>query len=139
MRDALDSLLLPEHLTGLEAVFSDGAKKYSRHGYLDLPYCWSWRVAHMQSHLAMLLKGEIADTESGLPHELHIAAQALILHSYRVRGIGKDDLEPLPGKPQESPGPQQRSVPAPSKMPAWLARPVRSGKAFLRRLKSRKA
>lgn len=62
-------------------VLAHGAEKYSRDNWKrftpsDLPrFC-----AAIMRHTAAILRGELLDPDSGLPHACHIAAEAQFIH-----------------------------------------------------------
>lgn len=88
--------LLPlDALVELAKVYDYGTIKYSEHNW-ERGLAWSKGVeASLLRHLAKWHVGEAVDEESGLPHDLHIAFNALALITFRLRGIGIDDRHKL--------------------------------------------
>jgi hypothetical protein len=82
------TLIDPTASEGLARVLEFGANKYSRD---------NWRkglpelniLASIARHYSELLKGNQTDTDSGLPHIDHIAANAMFLSYYQKMEIGK--------------------------------------------------
>jgi len=89
-------------LVDLARVYDYGAIKYSPHNWeKGLP--WNKGVAaSLLRHLAKWQTGEDNDEESGLPHDLHIAFNALALIAYRLRGVGDDDRHKTAQPPPSS-------------------------------------
>lgn len=80
-----DYSLLPwDALEEVVKVFQFGAKKHSRDGWKDIPD--AVQIYHQASarHLAELFKGNGIDNESGLHHEAHLAADALIALAHKI-------------------------------------------------------
>lgn len=84
--------LLPlDALVEIAKVYDHGCVEYSEHNW-ELGLAWSKGVeASLLRHLARWHIGEELDAKSGLPHDLHIAFNALALVTFRLRGIGVDD------------------------------------------------
>lgn len=83
-------LIEPAALEMLAKVFSKGAEKYGAHNWLK-GMDWSKMDASLQRHLSAWRSGEDKDAETGLPHMVHIAWNAMALLSYEIHNIGKDD------------------------------------------------
>lgn len=64
-------LLDPLALEGLAAVLQFGAKKYAAHNWRG-GISWSRLLAALLRHTFAILRGELVDPESGLPHVDHI-------------------------------------------------------------------
>lgn len=72
--------LLPiETIENLVKVYSFGAEKYSENSWQNLPNFWERYKAAMLRHLCALEKGELIDSESGLPHTSHLMWNAVAL------------------------------------------------------------
>jgi len=84
--------LLPmDALMEIAKVFDYGSIKYSSHNW-ERGLKWDEGIkASLLRHLAQWSTGEYADGESGLPHDIHIAFNAIALVTMRLRGIGEDD------------------------------------------------
>lgn len=68
-----------EAVEGVAAVMTFGAKKYAPDGWKDVPDARNRYTAAMLRHMTALQKGELIDPDSGLPHQDHIACNALFL------------------------------------------------------------
>lgn len=88
--------LLPlDALVDIARVYDYGCRKYALHNW-EQGLKWSEGTeASLLRHLAAWHGGEDYDPESGLPHDLHIAFNALALVAFRLRGIGIDDRHKL--------------------------------------------
>lgn len=84
------SLVPPKALLEVGKAMTFGAKKYSKHSYMQGMEHGRLLDAIMR-HLLAYTSGEDLDQESGLSHITHIAGGAMILEEYRQRGIGTDD------------------------------------------------
>lgn len=83
--------LLPlDALQEICSVYDFGANKYAPWNWAK-GLSWSDTQASLLRHLAAWSIGEERDSESGLPHDVHIAWNAITLVAMRIRGIGKDD------------------------------------------------
>jgi hypothetical protein len=71
-------------------VFGWGAKKYAEHNWCK-GMSWSRVLGSAERHLLAIKSGEDRDEESNLTHAGHLAWNAIVLISYLVRGVGKDD------------------------------------------------
>jgi len=75
----------------LSRVYDYGCIKYSAHNW-EKGLEWDRGIkASLLRHLAKWSNGEDYDDESGLPHDLHIAFNALALIAMRIRNKGVDD------------------------------------------------
>ena len=84
--------LIPlDALVELARVYDYGENKYSAHNW-EKGLSWDKGIkASLLRHLARWSCGEDYDEESGLPHDVHIAFNALALITMRIRDIGEDD------------------------------------------------
>jgi hypothetical protein len=84
----------PDAIAGVSAVSLYGATKYAWKGWRGVPDGVNRYTDAMVRHLAAEAKGEVLDSESGLPHAWHIAWNALA----RAELLMKDhaDLQKLP-------------------------------------------
>lgn len=72
--------LLPiETVENLVKVYSFGVEKYSENSWQNLPNFWERYKAALLRHLCALEKGELIDSESGLPHTSHLMWNAVAL------------------------------------------------------------
>jgi hypothetical protein len=83
-------LIPSEWILGLGRVLTMGANKYEPRNW-ELGMDWSRVEGSLRRHDAAFWGGENIDPESGLPHPLHTAWNALALYSYLERGLGDDD------------------------------------------------
>ena len=60
-------------------ILSMGAKKYGENTWQELPDFWKRYKAALLRHLAAIDKGELLDSESGLPHIDHVLCNAVFL------------------------------------------------------------
>ncbi len=80
----------PAFLTDLGKLYAFGAAKYEpdnwKRGY-------SWRLSSdaLLRHLTLALGGEWLDSESGLPHVVHVAWHCATLHTFERENLGTDD------------------------------------------------
>lgn len=72
-------------------VYEYGAKKYADRNWEEGLEWNKGCAASLQRHLIDWSLGIDFDEESGLPHDLHIAFNALALITFRLRQIGVDD------------------------------------------------
>lgn len=71
---------LPYALTGVAEVLTYGFMKYGgKHGWKELPDAIARYKAALLRHEVLAAKGEYLDAESGMPHRMHIACNALFL------------------------------------------------------------
>ncbi len=113
-------------LEELARVYDYGEGKYSAHNW-EKGLEWDKGIkASLLRHLCRWSGGEDYDEESGLPHDLHIAFNALALIAMRIREKGIDDrfklhttdsAEPLDGGTSDAGSVQRRSR---KRMPARL-------------------
>lgn len=84
--------LIPlDALVELAKVYDYGEIKYSAHNW-EKGLHWDKGIkASLIRHLARWSCGEDFDEESKLPHDLHIAFNALALITMRIREKGTDD------------------------------------------------
>lgn len=64
-------LLDPAALEGLTAVLQFGANKYAAHNWRS-GFKWTRLIAAMLRHTFAIMRGELIDPESGLPHIDHV-------------------------------------------------------------------
>ena len=64
-------LLPPEPIEELVKILQFGAKKYKPNSWQDLPDFKDRYYSALQRHLASWRKGQLLDSESGLPHLAH--------------------------------------------------------------------
>lgn len=87
--EPLTGLMLQDFARALEAVATVttfGAQKYSPSGWLAVPEAERRYTDALCRHLLADLRGEAADSESGLPHLAHAAWNVLALLELRSRG-----------------------------------------------------
>lgn len=88
--------LLPfDALDEVTRVYAFGEGKYPT-GEDGIPnwqkgYRWSLSLAAMFRHGSRIMQGEDVDPESRCLHAAHIAWHALLLITYKLRGLGTDD------------------------------------------------
>ena len=88
--------LLPfDALDEVTRVYAFGEGKYPT-GEDGVPnwqkgYRWSLSLGAMFRHGSRIMQGEDYDPESGCLHAAHIAWHALLLITYKLRGLGTDD------------------------------------------------
>lgn len=81
-RDLLDVLTcLDKALTTAAHVFTYGAKKYAAWNWIK-GMQWSVPLACAQRHALAMMGGELLDSESGLPHEGHLACNIIMLMQF---------------------------------------------------------
>lgn len=83
-------LIPSEWITGLGLVLTMGAAKYADRNW-EQGMKWSKVQGPLMRHSVAFWGGEDNDAESGLPHPLHTAWNALALYSYLSREVGEDD------------------------------------------------
>ena len=78
------TLVYPRFLEELSKVMMQGEKKYGRNNWIKLWGDDTNNVVHasIYRHLIAMLKGQVKDDESGLPHAAHLAANAMMLIKY---------------------------------------------------------
>lgn len=84
------SLLSRAFLEQVASCMGYGAKKYGRHNYLG-GMAHSRLMAACLRHLAAYNDGESIDSESGINHLAHAAANINMLLDFLSKGIGIDD------------------------------------------------
>lgn len=84
-------LIPPDVLLEVAKVYDFGAKKYGAHNWCNGLSWDKGTRASLERHLLKWASGEDYDDESGLPHDLHVAWNALTMVAHRIRGIGVDD------------------------------------------------
>ncbi|RAU21088.1 hypothetical protein CU669_15145 [Paramagnetospirillum kuznetsovii] len=84
------SLLPPDALAELVAVYNLGARKYSRGNWAN-GMEWHRVFDAMQRHSWAFWNGQNVDPVDGQHHLASVAWAALTLIAYQKRGIGKDD------------------------------------------------
>lgn len=67
----------PNAVRGVATVSAFGATKYAWNGWLHVPDGYNRYSDGLVRHLTQRAEGEILDPESGLPHDWHIAWNAL--------------------------------------------------------------
>lgn len=88
-------LLDPLALEGLAAVLQFGAKKYAAHNWRG-GISWSRLVAALMRHTFAILRGELVDPESGLPHIDHVQCCSMFLSNMMKTRPDLDDLYKKP-------------------------------------------
>lgn len=84
-------LLDPVALEGLAAVLQFGAKKYASHNWRG-GIAWSRVLAALLRHTFAILRGELIDRESGLPHIDHVGCCWMFLSYFMKTRPDLDDL-----------------------------------------------
>jgi hypothetical protein len=84
-------LLDPVALEGIAAVLAFGAKKYAAHNWRG-GFKWSRLIAALLRHVFAIMRGELIDPESGLPHIDHVGCCWMFLSNHMKTGIGENDL-----------------------------------------------
>lgn len=88
-------LLPPDALLETARAMGHGAAKYGRWNFIEAKVCAHTYVAAIGRHWASYAKGQDDDTESGLKHLAHIAANAFILLTAAQQGTLNDDRPKL--------------------------------------------
>lgn len=84
--------LLPfDALWAVAEHFGRGAQKYEDRNW-ERGYKWSLSVDALLRHLASFINGEDIDPETGSLHLTAVAWHALVLLTFKLRGIGINDL-----------------------------------------------
>lgn len=85
----------PEALYGMAMAFEDGAKKRSAHNWEvgESASTWSFmdRIAAIERHIQQFKLGHDLATDSQIHHAAHIIANAAMLYTAYIRGLGNDD------------------------------------------------
>lgn len=91
------STVPPEGLAYLMKVFSFGKDKYGENTWINYPIsCYKDAIAR---HFVCVMSDlEMVDSESGLPHLAHLAADALIILSIEARKKGLNIEELIYGQ-----------------------------------------
>lgn len=76
----------------LAHVLTKGAAKYAPRNW-EKGMDWSRMIGALRRHLDAWLNGETWDADTGAHHLSQVAWNALVLMSYQLRGVGKDDLQ----------------------------------------------
>lgn len=84
-------LLDPLALEGIGRVLQFGAKKYARHNWRG-GISWSRLIAACLRHLFAILRGELVDEESGLPHVDHAQCCLMFLSNMMKSRPDLNDL-----------------------------------------------
>lgn len=114
-KDVQLSMLPVAFLEDLGRVYAMGALKYDRDNWRK-GYRWSLSYDALLRHLLATMRGEWFDSESGLPHLVHVAWHCATLHTFYREGLGTDDRT-LPvrrddaGEADATPGPAFGSGP----------------------------
>jgi len=84
--------LLPiDPIEEIVKVLTHGSKKYSDHGWLDVPDRRVRYYSAMMRHIAAWKRGKIIDSESGLSHLAHAACNLIFLMCFDR--IENDDIQ----------------------------------------------
>lgn len=84
-------LIPPEWEWELGRVLTEGAKKYADRNW-ELGMDYSKVVGPLRRHLNAYLRGERIDPTDGTYHAAKVAWNALVLMTYDLRKIGKDNV-----------------------------------------------
>lgn len=84
-------LIPPEWEWELGRVLTEGAKKYADRNW-ELGMDYSKVVGPLRRHLNAYLRGERIDPTDGTLHAAKVAWNALVLMTYDLRKIGKDNV-----------------------------------------------
>lgn len=88
-------LLDPVALEGLAAVLQFGAKKYASHNWRG-GINWARLLAALLRHTFAILRGEVVDPESGLPHIDHVGCCWMFASNMMKTRPDLDDLYKAP-------------------------------------------
>ena len=92
-------LIPPEALEELAKLYEMGARKYSDRNW-EKGMSWSRCFGPLMRHAWAYWRGEDTDPESGLPHMVHVAWNALALvHFGKFKQYAKYDDRPWSEKP----------------------------------------
>lgn len=75
----------PRAVEEVMKVSTFGAKKYSRGGWAHVPNAIERYTDAMHRHLLSEARGEVLDSDSGLPHKAHAAWNALCVLELQLR------------------------------------------------------
>ena len=84
-------LLDPAALEGLAKVLDFGAKKYAAHNWRG-GLSWTRLIAAMLRHAFAIMRGELNDPESGLPHIDHVGCCWMFLSNMMKTRPDLNDL-----------------------------------------------
>lgn len=84
-------LLDADALEGIAAVLQFGAKKYAPHNWRK-GFTWSRLLAALLRHTFAIMKGELIDKESGLPHIDHVGCCWMFLSNHMKKRRDLNDL-----------------------------------------------
>lgn len=90
------SLIPAEFLWALATHYGIGAQKYEDRNW-ERGYKWSLSVDALERHLNQWKLGENLDVETGSHHLIAVAWHACALFVFGKRGLGTDDVRPVPG------------------------------------------
>jgi len=79
----------PNAIRGVALVSAFGATKYAWNGWLHVPDGHNRYSDGLVRHITQEAEGEVLDAESGLPHHLHAAWNALARAELRIRNEAK--------------------------------------------------
>ena len=86
-----------ECVESIAKVLTYGAKKYTDNSWQDLTDFWKRYKAALLRHLTAIDKGELIDSESGLPHIDHVLCNAMFLswgfHHGKAISINTKDID----------------------------------------------
>ena len=85
------TLIPPDFLYLLSYVFRLGAEKYGPYNWRDNRVNYRVYLEAAMRHILLASDGEDVDEESGLPHEVHAAANLAIVVDAKLCGIIIDD------------------------------------------------
>ena len=84
-------------MENLAKTLTMGAQKYGDNNWQGLPDFWKRYKAALLRHLTAIDKGELIDSESGLPHIDHVLCNAVFLswgfHHGKAVSINEKDLD----------------------------------------------
>lgn len=97
-KDKVRMDLVPlECVESIAKVLTYSAKKYADNSWQDLTDFWKRYKAALLRHLTAIDKGELIDSESGLPHIDHVLCNALFLswgfHHGKAISINTKDID----------------------------------------------
>jgi hypothetical protein len=91
VKKARFSLIPPEALWALAEHFGVGALKYGDRNW-EKGYEWAKTLDALERHLNQMKMGEWRDPETGSAHIIAVAWHAMVLFTYKVRGVGFNDI-----------------------------------------------
>ena len=97
-KDKIRMDLVPlECIESIAKVLTYGADKYEENSWQELPDFWKRYKAALLRHLTAIDKGELIDSESGLPHIDHVLCNTLFLswgfHHGKAISINTKDID----------------------------------------------